>query len=352
MITTTAAGRTWHYSHALGRLTAEHNESRWGRTGGFCFPMDVAVADDDILFVISRGIGHAYQAGDADIYMRISKTTLDEDHIGDFARGGFTWPVGIAVSKDGDVYCSDEYECSISVFHDTVQTFPERDPDGEFFDRWGTKGSDEGQLNGPSGLAFDEHDDLLVVDSMNHRIEKFAKNGEFISSWGRAGTGDGEFNRPWGIAIDAQGAVYVADWGNHRVQKFSPDGEYLATFGTHDGTASSIDHPSGVAVDSDGDVYVTDWGNRRVQIFEPSGGVLTALYGDATKLSRAGEYNLERDPESIKRFRQNDDVMPYLAKFGRPLGIAIDDQDRIIVTDARGRLMVYRKDKEYMEPPA
>ena len=33
-------------------------------------------------------------------------------------------------------------------------------------------------------------------------------------------------------------------------------------------------------------------------------------------------------------------------------GIAIDDQDRIIVTDARGRLMVYRKDKEYMEPPA
>ena len=54
MITTTAAGRTWHYSHNLGRQTAEHNQSKFGRTGGYCYPMDVAYAGNDILFVISR----------------------------------------------------------------------------------------------------------------------------------------------------------------------------------------------------------------------------------------------------------------------------------------------------------
>ena len=104
MITTTAAGRTWHYSHNLGRQTAEHNQSKFGRTGGYCFPMDVAAAGNDILFVLSRGYGFENVARGFDIYLRIGKTTIDEDHIGDFARGGFTWPVGIASRRATEAY--------------------------------------------------------------------------------------------------------------------------------------------------------------------------------------------------------------------------------------------------------
>ena len=135
------------------------------------------------------------------------------------------------------------------------------------------------------------------------------------------------------------------------MQKFGPDGEYLASFGSHNGSVSSLTHPAGVAVDSDGDVYVTDWGNRRVQIFEPNGDVLTALYGDMRELSKAGQYALARDPESIKRLNQYDAPTGYLNKFSRPVGIDVDDQDRVIVTDAMGRLVVYSKDREYQEPP-
>ena len=353
MITTTAAGRTWHYSHNLGRQTAEHNQSKFGRTGGYCFPMDVAAAGNDILFVLSRGYGFENVARGFDIYLRIGKTTIDEDHIGDFARAGFTWPVGIAVSKsDGSVFASDEYECTISAFDpDGIQTFPEYDPDGEYFDRWGTKGSEPGMLNGPAGIAFDANDDLYVVDSLNNRVQAFTKTGDFLKTWGRPGVSEGEFNRPWGITIDREGAVYVADWGNHRVQKFGPDGEYLMTFGSQNGSASSLTHPSGVAVDSDGDVYVTDWGNGRVQIYEPDGEALAALYGDMRELSKAGQYALARDPESLKRLNHNDAPTKYLNRFSRPVGIDIDEHDRIFVTDALSRLVVYRKDRDYQEPP-
>ena len=354
MITTTAAGRTWHYSHNLGRQTAEHNQSKFGRTGGYCYPMDVAYAGNDILFVISRGWGNPkFAIRSYDAYLRISKTTIDEDHIGDFARGGFTWPVGIAVSKtDGIVFASDEYECTISAFDpDGVMAFPTQDPDGEYLDRWGTKGSEPGMLNGPTGIAFDANDDLYVVDSMNSRVQAFTRTGECLRGWGSPGGSEGEFNRPWGIAIDGEGAVYVADWGNHRVQKFGPDGEYLMTFGSRNGSGSSLSHPSGVAVDKDGDVYVCDWGNRRVQIYEPDGEVITALYGDMHELSKAGQYALDRDPESIKHLNRNDTPTGYLNRFARPVGIDIDDQDRIFVTDALSRLVVYRKDREYQEPP-
>ena len=354
MITTTAGGRTWHYSHNLGRHTAEHNQSRFGRTGGYSFPVDVAAAGNDILFVISRGWGHQVVVNFGfDIYLRVSKTTVDEDHIGDFARGGFTWPSGIAVSKtDGSVFVSDEYECTISSFDpDGVMVFPENDPDGEYVDRWGTKGSEPGMLNGPAGIAFDSNDDLYVVDSLNNRVQVFTRAGEHLREWGSGGTSEGEFNRPWGITIDGEGAVYVADWGNHRVQKFGPDGEYLMTFGSRNGSGSSLSHPAGVAVDSDGDVYVTDWGNRRVQIYEPDGEVLAPLYGDMSDFSKAAQYVLARDPDTIKRMNRDDAPFKYLNKFSRPVGIDIDEQDRIFVTDAYSRIVVYRKDRDYLEPP-
>ena len=353
MKTTAGGGRAWHFSHSIGRLSPEHNESRFGSTGGSNYAMDVAVGNDDVLFILSRGFGYPSEAHGVDIGCRIGKTTFKEHHIGDFARGAFTWPNSIALSSEGKLYCSDEFENKIYVFEtDKVLPFPEYDPTGGSIAKWGVKGTAPGQLNGPAGMDFDIDNRLYIVDSLNSRIEVFSKDGEFIECWGEYGDEEGQFNKPWGITIDTQGYVYVADWGNSRVQKFTADGEFVIAIGSNDDSESALDHPSGVAVDSDGDIYVVDWGNRRVQIHEPDGEMIASLYGDAVEFNKAGLYNLERDPESIKNLRQNEDITPYTSKFGRPIGIATDKQDRIIITDIRGRLQIYSKDKEYAEPSA
>ena len=353
MKTTVGAGRAWHFSHSIGRLSPEHNESRFGSTGGSNYAMDVAVGGDDLLFILSRGFGYPSEAHGVDIGCRIGKTTFNEDHIGDFARGAFTWPNSIALSSEGKLYCSDEFENQIYVFEtDKVLPFPEYNPTGESIAKWGVKGNAPGQLNGPTGIDFDMDNRLYIVDSLNSRIQVYSEDGKFIKCWGEHGDGKGQFNNPWGITIDSQGYVYVADWGNSRVQKFTSDGEFIIAIGSNDASFSALDHPSGVAVDSDGDIYVVDWGNRRVQIYEPDGEMIASLYGDAVEFNKAGLYNLERDPESIKNLRQNEDITSYTSKFGRPIGIATDKQDRIIITDIRGRLQIYSKDKEYAEPSA
>ena len=351
MITTTAAGRTWRFSHALGRNTAEHNESKYGITGGFSHPVSLALAPKGIIFVLSRGLGKGTFSPDApDVYKRIGKTTIDENHIGDFARNDFTQPAGIAISKDGEVYCSDESENSIFIFDpDGFYPFPEYAENGERKGQWGEAGSAPGQLNGPSGLAFDSVDNLLVVDSRNDRVQKFSREGRHLATWGSSGDGEGQLCRPWGITVDDEGDTYVADWGNSRVQKFSAEGHYLMTFGTSPGEGGDLNHPADVAVDSDGDVYVTDWGNHRVQIYESSGDSLAALYGDAKNPtdSKAGEYVLNRDPKTILGFDRIDDLTP-IGRLRRPTGVEVDEEDRVIIADTCGRLQVYSKLRDYV----
>ena len=206
-------------------------------------------------------------------------------------------------------------------------------------------------MSGPSGIKFDADDNLYIVDSKNDRVQKFTKDGQHLMGWGESGSGEGQFSRPWGLCLDREGNVYVADWGNNRVQKFSADGEYLLSFGGTKMEGSDLDHPAGVAVDRDGDVYVSDWGNQRVQIYEPDGGIITALYGDAMKLSKATEYSLSRNGGiHMAAFLKEDDIMTRVKTFERPVGLVVDDQNRLIVTDICGRLQVYRKDNDWVDP--
>ena len=325
MLTTTVAGRTWNFSHAIGRNAAAGN--------GFTQPWDVAAGPDGVLYVLSRG-----QEGVGGVTAenkRIGKLTIDQEFIGDFARG-MTWPAGIALDSSGNIYCSEEFQNKIFVFNE----------DGEEICSWGEAGSGQGQLNSPSGLAVDGDDNLLVVDARNNRIQKFTTDGEYIAT-----IGEEQLDSPWGIGLDSDGNIYVADWGNSCVRKYSADGVPLLTFGGPDlDNGADLNHPSSVAVDSEGDVYVADWGNKRIQIYAPDGAVITALHGDAVEFSNWAAEVINSNPDAQKAYRRVKD-RTTLGLFERPVGMAIDSEDRIIVTDStRGRLQIYAKEKDYMDP--
>jgi len=76
----------------------------------------------------------------------------------------------------------------------------------------------------PSDIAVDEEGNVYVLDSGNHRIQKFDPQGNFLASFGRRGQGPGEFQYPQSIDIDANGFMYVSDSGNQKLQILKPDG--------------------------------------------------------------------------------------------------------------------------------
>ena len=333
MLTTVAAGRTWQYSHNLGRI---------GNAGdSFQQPVGVAAAKDDVLWVINRGIGNAPAAP----YVRLAKWTVKEEFLGEFGRlgeepGQFVYLSSLALDEDENVYVSDEWLHRITMF----------DQGGKFLGIWGDRGDGEGQLNGPSGLAFDGDGNLLVVNSLNSRVQKFTKAGRYLGGFGSKGSGRDGLDMPWGITTDAEGKIYVADWNNHRVQKFAPGGAYLATFGHPGPGPGSLKHPSGVAVDGDGDVYVCDWMQNRVVIFAADTSVITYLYGDAHDLSRLGMQSVEVNPD-VKKATRRADLEPRQL-FYMPVACTFDPStSRLIVADTqRHRLQVYVKEKGYQDP--
>ena len=330
MVTRTVAGRTFTYSHCVGRNSMAGN--------GFRYPVDFALAAGDVAYVLNW-------ADEANPGTRVTKLTLGEEHILDFGSygdgdGQFTRVTSLVIDRDETVYVSDEWLNRISIF----------DSEGNFLRKWGTAGSGDGQLNEPWGLAFDREENLWVVDSGNNRVQKFTKDGEFLAKWGKGGSGEGEFNTPWGITIDNNGDVYVADWMNSRVQKFGPDGQFLMAFGAPGSGEGELRRPTSVAVDEQGDVFVTDWGENKVHVYTAEGDHLTTFTGDAQQLSLWAQMVIDANPDYQKARRRVKTLAPEWTFF-YPSAVEVDDQGRIVIADQqRNRLQVYIKERDYIDP--
>ena len=77
----------------------------------------------------------------------------------------------------------------------------------------------------PSTIAVDGAGDLFVLDTGNHRVQKFGPDGKYLATYGRQGQGPGEFYYPAWLAVDAKGFLYVSDPNNQRIQVLTPDGK-------------------------------------------------------------------------------------------------------------------------------
>ncbi len=331
MLTRTALGRTYTYSHSVGRL------SNAGL--GFRFPRDLAIGPGETIYVLSRGDGFTPASP------RVTKLNMDEEFILDFGSlgaedGQFIEATALAVDKVENIFVADEWLNRISIF----------DKDGSYLHKWGVPGTGEGEMEGPGGLAFDKDDNLWIVDTGNNRIQQFTKDGGYLSGWGRGGTGEGEFDMPWGIAIDHLGDIYVADWQNRRVQKFDPSGRYLMSFGAPGSGEGELDRPTGVAIDEEGDVYVSDWSRSVVHAYQSDGGYITTFVGDAQNLTKWAQQFVDSSPDTQKARRHAKDLESEWRLY-YPVAIAVDDKRRIIIVDEqRHRLQLYIKELDYVEP--
>jgi hypothetical protein len=172
----------------------------------------------------------------------------------------FESPLGIACDSAGNVYVVDSGNHRIQKFTSG----------GVYASQWGTQGSGNGQFETPVGIAVTSTA-AYVTDSGNDRVQQFDLSGAYQAQWGTAGTGDGQFTTPGAIAVGADGAIFVCDTGNSRVQCFGSNRAFQYAWGVPGtaGYAFGFWGGSGIAVTSDGRIHVADTGNSRMQRFRP-----------------------------------------------------------------------------------
>ena len=97
------------------------------------------------------------------------------------------------------------------------------------------------------GMFFVSYDSL-------HCVKVFSDEGQLLYDIGCKGTGDGQLRSPEGLAIDKLNNLVVCDRGNKRLSFFSLEGKFVNS------VTKEINSPTSVAVAKNGDLLYCDVG--------------------------------------------------------------------------------------------
>ena len=131
------------------------------------------------------------------------------------------------IQNDGNFWyvATDQYGRIITsdCYHHCVKIFDTR---GTLLQRFGESGYGDGCLQYPHGVCVDPSGNIVVADSLNHRICQFNKHGKFVQTILQGG----DFYWPRGIATDVRGHIAVT-WQDHvSVWNRSSSSHFMSTY--------------------------------------------------------------------------------------------------------------------------
>ena len=295
-----------------------------GNTASFSTPQGVAVDAAGNVYVADRMNNMIRKITPDGIVSTVAGTGQIGSANGPGNTATFNSPMGIAVDSAGYIYVAD-------IMNNMIRKVT---PDGVVSTLAGTgqQGSANGpgntaSFNLPKGVAVDTAGNVYVADGGNNMIRKITPAGvvSTLAGTGQIGSTDGpgisaSFSNPYGVAVDGVGIVYVGDYGNYSVRKIASDGT-VSTFAGGLGSSQSFNTPTGVAVDSKGYVYMAELFNHRIDQIAPNSAVVViAGYTNGSTGSPVG----------------STDGPGGTARFGNPVGVAVDSAGNVYVADQAG----------------
>ena len=117
----------------------------------------------------------------------------------------FTSPADVAVADNGDVFIADGHGTEGN--NRVVKYSKER----TFIKAWGQTGYGPGEFRTLHAIAIDSRGRVFVGDRQNNRIQIFDQEGTFLAMWT-------QFGRPSGIFFDEHDQIFVADSESDNMQ--------------------------------------------------------------------------------------------------------------------------------------
>jgi DNA-binding beta-propeller fold protein YncE len=224
--------------------------SRIKDENGLQSPQCVAVDAADNIYVTDSATGKIFVFDTTGKFRRVIGSLKG-------GEGFFKRVTGIAVDSEAQrIYATDTLRNKIFVL----------DMQGNVLQTIGSPGTENGEFNYPTELRL-HGDELIVVDSMNFRIQVLGRDGTFHYAIGHLGDGQGSFFRPKGVGMDSEGHLYVVEGLSSMVQVFDHEGNLLYYFGQKGSGLGDFLLPTGLFIDRNDRIFVVDSYNGRVQVF-------------------------------------------------------------------------------------
>lgn len=194
----------------------------------------------------------------------------------------FITPMGLALDGEGNLYVADSENKKVYVF----------DKDGTpLYNISKNNIPDIGDADWmPIGVSVDNKlGRVYISERRRHLVDAFDKKGGYLFSIGKGlGNVDGAFNVPIDVEVAPDGRIVVVDTMNARVQIFDSEGKFLKKFGRRGSGADSFGFLKGGAIDTEGHLYLTDSDARMIKIFDLDGNFLMTI-GGAAYTSKPGK---------------------------------------------------------------
>ena len=166
--------------------------------------------------------------------------------------GEFVSPVGVCITGDGRFIVLTEFDNS------RIQVFT---MDGEPVFKFGDNGPE--RLDHPTScVCYKEK--FFVTDKNSNCVKVFDERGQFLYKFGEKGHGDGQMDTPYGLCVDKHNNVLVCDARNIRIQQFTLEGAFTGK------TSSNIQFglPWSVTPMLDDRILVTGFRGKEVYILK------------------------------------------------------------------------------------
>jgi len=185
-----------------------------------------------------------------------------------------------------------------------------------------TSGSESGFFDEPRAIAVDSNDRIIITDS--DRGSSVDTNIHICDGWGQcsgfgeSGSDVGQFSRAFGVAVDSHDRIIVADHDNNRIQVCSEQGNCSA-FGGRSGASAVLSAGGNTTKAEPGKFY----GPGGVAVDDQDQIIVADGNNDRIQICN--------DEGSCTAFGS---LGSNLGEFDAPRSLTVDNQNRIIVADS------------------
>jgi len=209
---------------------------------------------------------------------------------------------------------------------------------------FGSRGTARGKFDHPHDIAIsDKTGNIAVADANNDRVQLFSSDGIYLKKYGQKGLNAEELIYPMSVAFSRSGDVTVLD-SFRNISCFTESGQFIKII-----LNKNLIGPVSMTIASDGRMLVCDCADNTVKVLSPDGTELLQSFSAPNLDTSPWLALLHQDrfyvtydlAQCVKVFNNDGEFLYDIGQEGpgkllRPVGLAVDKFNNLIVCDSKG----------------